>query len=382
MKKFWMMTLAAATAAAALPAYALRSGDPVQELNVKWVQGTPLALLPPAKPQPNEPRLKAAVFFLTRAANRDETLTMLNNLRRSYAGPLRLAAVTPDSEADVREMLKARPDFTLPLGVDQKRQLTANYMNGSMLYPMAFVTDDSGRIIWSGELVDLGEMVQNYLEGNFDASRQKKLAPLLDELQTLLRENNDRRMKMVTNSILKIDPGNAAALRIRLFVLENSGRLDEAWQLIDSQLRQQPKLERLYFAALDLAMRHPELAGRIPALLAAYRSAIAGNPDSDNLMAWTLLNRLPDDPAALRSAVELAGRAESQLKPDSAPALRAAILSTRSLIAYRLGNVAGAVKFEQEAAAFWKKADLPGNAANSRLRLDYYRTVQELAGKQ
>ena len=52
MKKFWMMTLAAATAAA-LPAYALRSGDPVQELNVKWVQGTPLALLPPAKPQPN-----------------------------------------------------------------------------------------------------------------------------------------------------------------------------------------------------------------------------------------------------------------------------------------------------------------------------------------
>ena len=285
MKKFWMMTLAAATAAAALPAYALRSGDPVQELNVKWVQGTPLALLPPAKPQPNEPRLKAAVFFLTRAANRDETLTLLNNLRRSYAGPLRLAAVTPDSEADVREMLKARPDFTLPLGVDQKRQLTANYMNGSMLYPMAFVTDDSGRIIWSGELVDLGEMVQNYLEGNFDASRQKKLAPLLDELQTLLRENNDRRMKMVTNSILKIDPGNAAALRIRLFVLENSGRLDEAWQLIDSQLRQQPKLERLYFAALDLAMRHPELAGRIPALLAAYRSAIAGNPDSDNLMA-------------------------------------------------------------------------------------------------
>ena len=84
-------------------------------------------------------------------------------------------------------------------------------------------------------------------------------------------------------------------------------------------------------------------------------------------MAWTLLNRLPDDPAALRSAVELTARAEAQLKPDSAPALRAALLSTRSLIAYRLGDVAGAVKFEREAAVFWKKAEMPGNVSNSGL---------------
>ena len=71
------------------PLYALRPGDPAEELAVKWIRGVPLAVLPPAKEELKTDELKAVVFLLTRSANAPETLTLLNRLRRTYAGSVR-----------------------------------------------------------------------------------------------------------------------------------------------------------------------------------------------------------------------------------------------------------------------------------------------------
>ena len=190
----------------ASPLYALRPGDPAEELAVKWIRGVPLAVLPPAKEELKTDELKAVVFLLTRSANAPETLTLLNRLRRTYAGSVRFALVTPDREADAAQLLAAFPDFTLPFGIDEKRKLTAQYMNGSLLYPMAFVIDPDGKILWNGEAVDLGEMLEAWRTKQFDAALQRRISPQLDELQTLLRANNDRRMKQVTAAILRAIP--------------------------------------------------------------------------------------------------------------------------------------------------------------------------------
>ena len=177
-------------------------------------RGVPLAVLPPAKKELKTDELKAVVFLLTRSANAAETLTLLNRLRRTYAGSVRFSVVTPDREPDAARLLAAFPEFSLPFGVDEKRTLTAKYMNGSLLYPMAFVIDPEGKVIWNGEAVDLGEMLEAWRTRRFDAALQRRISPQLDELQTLLRENNDRRMERLVASILKSDPGNAAALRL------------------------------------------------------------------------------------------------------------------------------------------------------------------------
>ena len=283
----------------ASPLYALRPGDPAEELAVKWIRGVPLAVLPPAKEELKTDELKAVVFLLTPLGERaGNALTLLNRLRRTYAGSVRFALVTPDREADAAQLLAAFPDFSLPFGIDEKRKLTAQYMNGSLLYPMAFVIDPDGKILWNGEAVDLGEMLEAWRTKQFDAALQRRISPQLDELQTLLRENNDRRMKQVTAAILKSDPGNAAALRLRTFALENSGRSGEAWQLILSQIEKRPRLVRLYFSALDLAGRHPELGSRAAEIAERYSKAVNGDPDADNLMSYLLLNRRPEDPAA------------------------------------------------------------------------------------
>ncbi len=360
-----------------LPVYALRPGNPAQELNLKWVQGTGISGLPASGAKTKI--LNVVVFLQTRASNCDESLNLLNNLHENYLKGVRIAVAAPDSVEDVQAMLKRRPDFRLSVGVDQERKITATYMSGSILYPMAFVIDDSGSILWNGELVDLEEMIRSYLDGSFDLERQKKLAPLMDELQTLLRQVNDRRLKNVVDSILKIDPGNAAALRIRLFALESTGRLEEAWQLIDSQIKGRPTLARLYFAALDLASRYPTASERIPTLLNDYSVSILDDPRSDNLMAWTLLSRFQNDTNALRTAVTLAKRAEMQLKKDAPIGLRASVLSTRSLVSYRLGKVSDAIRLEQEALELWKKAQMFGYVASSQGRLEYYRVVMALS---
>ena len=157
--------LCAAVLALAANLFALRPGDAAEELTgVKWMQGIPFAMLPPAKPQEGAPRYRAVVFLLTRGQTADDTLSLLNYLRRTFANKVRFAAVTPDSETDVKALLARRPDFELSFGVDTTRKVTPQYLGSSRMLPMAFLTDDSGKILWSGEVVPCcrdaqGEMV-------------------------------------------------------------------------------------------------------------------------------------------------------------------------------------------------------------------------------
>ena len=372
--------LFAAALLAAAETFALRPGDPVEELiGVNWVQGAPLAMLPPENPAPGDPEFKAVVFLLTRAQNTDDTLTLLNYLRRTFANKVRFAVVTPDSETDVKNLLKRHPDFTASFGVDTERTLTPKYIGSSLLLPLAFVADKEGEIVWSGEAAYLGEALQKCLDGTLDRDAQRKLSPLLDELPTLLRGDNESRMRRLVDSIFRIEPGQPTALRIRLFVLESSNRAAEALDLIQSQIKLAPKVTRLYFEAMNLIARNPQLAPENAAVVNAYAAAVTDDPDADNQMAWMLLNRQPDDPDALKSAKMLTERANSLLQNDTQGALRGSCLNTQALLAYRLGKLEEANKLQAEAIRVFEAADLPGAASDAQRRLRYYETVLSLA---
>jgi len=372
--------LCAAVLGMAANLFALRPGDAAEELTgVKWMQGVPFAMLPPAKPQEGAPQYRAAVFLLTRGQTADDTLTLLNYLRRTFANKVRFAVVTPDSETDVKALLARRPDFELSFGVDSTRKVTPKYLGSSRMLPMAFLTDDSGEIIWSGEVVDLGETLRKCFDGSFDASAQRKIAPLLDELQTLLSGDNETRMRRTVDSILQLEPGQPSALRLRCFVLESSNRAPEALELIRSQIARAPKIPRLYIEALNLIARNPELDAQTAAIVAAYGKSVTANPDADNQIAWLLLTRQEESREALKSAKFLTVRAASELKPDASGALRGSCLNTQALLAYRLGKVAEAARLQNEAAGAFRSAALTGAEAEAKKRAEYYKTVQELA---
>ena len=354
------------------PLFALRSGDRSLPLTgIKWLVGRPLTLTFPA-PEAGQRVHRAVVFLLTHSSNAPETLQILNGLSERYGKRFQVAVITPDPETDARNFLNRFPLKGISFGVDAQRQLTGKYMGGSMLYPMAFVTDYRGEILWNGEVVDLPELLEEAEKAPIDADKQEKLSKMLDELQVMMRDNNNRKMRHLTDRIFRLDPGNAAALRMRLFVLENSGRIPEAWLTIRSQLAAVPGKTRLYYTAVDLIARYPYLSRELPGVIAQFMKNVS-DPDACDFLTYTLLNRFPFDTAALSGAIRLYERSCMLAKTlRRTPAASAGHTGAGALLASRLGNFPKALELQRQTIKFWEQAQNRGAASAAEKIAEYF----------
>ena len=213
-----------------------------------------------------------------------------------------------------------------------------------MLYPKSFVIDPGGVIIWSGETVDLGEMLQEYFAGTFDRKVAEKVSPMLEELQALLREGSEPRIRALANKIFELSPAHPGALRIRLFSLENSDRIPQAWELLEERLKAAPRTGRLYFTAIDFISRYAYFRPRLGGVLKTFSAQIP-DPQLRCAMAWELLRRFQYDLTALDSACRLLG--------DTPPAdaeLRLLWYAAKARTAYLTGDLDGAVRFQKSAS--------------------------------
>lgn len=356
----------------ALTLSALRSGDDTAELSqVKWLRGNPRSMMLKHNKERRR-EYSIAVFMLTNTPDAAETLRILDQLAQRYARMIQISVITPDPEQDAQRLLSKVHTSHLSFGIDSSRQLTARYMGGSMLFPMAFVAGQMRTIEWSGEAIDLAELLAEAEKNPIDTDKYEKLAPLLDELQMLMRSNDNRKMRLFASRVFKIDPGNAAALRMRLFYLENTGRIDEAWETLHSQLAAVPHKARLYYTALDLISRYPRFAGKLPEVTRQFMQYI-NDPDSCDYMAWQLLNRFDFNPDALTAAVKIyeTSRAASQ-KITRLPAALAGHYSAGALLAARLGNLPQAIDLQKKTVRCWKEANNPAAAESAEKTEKYF----------
>ena len=248
-------------------------------------------------------------------------------------------------------------------------------MAGALLYPMAFLIDGRGVILWCGEAVDMAEKIPPALEGRLSVSDEAKIAGLVADMQQLLRDNSETKMRRIADRIFAIEPGNAAAMRLRLFTLENTGRIAQARELIDSQLKAAPKLARLYFTAVDVAARCGESDAELERIVSAFERNIS-DAETRVRMGWMLLERFPYHPSALRSAARILGRP----LPDS-PLPRANAAAGRALLEYRLGNVREALKFQQEAVKQLNRAGSAEALDQAKRREAYFMSVLKIRGE-
>lgn len=361
------------------PLFALRSGDRMQRLaDIRWLRGS--APAPAVRDDSGREKYRILTFLLTHTANSPDTLMLLDGLsRRSDVSAV--AVITPDPETDAETLLARLPRLNISFGADRERKTTSAYMAGSILYPMAFVVDSRDRIVWNGEAVDLPEFLDTPPGKRPDAARQGKIARKIDELQTLMRDNESRRMRLLAGEIFSLDPGNAAALRMILFVLENSGRISEAWQTVSGQLAAAPEKARIHYAALDLISRHAALRRELPGLVERFCGNV-NTPEAYDIMVWTLLNRFSFDPAALTGAVRLY-EAGDRLAPAAgrSPASAAGHCAAGALLAARLGNFSKAVGLQREAARRWRAAGNTAGAAEAEKVADYFALCGKTAVK-
>ncbi|MBR7103388.1 MAG: redoxin domain-containing protein [Lentisphaeria bacterium] len=352
-----------------VPLFALRSGDKISELQgVRWLSGNPVRLYIPEGGQ--ELQYRVVVFVLTHAPGTQETFRMLEDLQKKYSKTVRIAVVSPDPESDVKDLLSRMRKPAFSVAVDRDRKLVQKYMAGSMLYPMAFVASPGGVIAWNGEAADLPELLAEAEKKPVDVEKQKKLSVLLDELQVMMRDNTSRKMRHHVRGIFRLDPGNAAALRMTLFSLEHSGRIPEAWLILREQLGAAPGKARIYLTAMDLIARYPVLAGELPGVVSRFVQNIR-DLESCDAAVLTLLTRFSFSADALLGAVKIYEAASSLT--DNAPAAQlAGHAAAGALLASRLGNWNKAVELQTRSRRLWLDAGNAFSAAAAEKLLQYY----------
>ncbi len=372
MKKFLALCMAALGAA---PLFALRPGDRAVPLSgVRMLRGSNLNLAPAGDKFTPAP-LRAVVVLLCRAVDSPGTVTMLNDIRRRYRDKIAIEIVTPDDVSDARELIGVTGGHGVAFGLDPDRKLTRKYMEGALFYPMAFLIDRKGEIVWCGEAMDLAEKLEPALAGRLVPADERKIFALVTELQQLMRDNSDNRMRQVADKIFKLEPGNASAMRIRLFYLTNTNRAGAARELIESQLKAAPKLSRLYFTAVDFAASSNYSNAELERLVEAFERNIA-DPVLQVRMAWMLLDRFPYYPSALRAAAKILRKPLPQ-----EPLARANAAAGRALLEYRLGNIREAIGFQDEAVKLLNRDGTAAELESAKARAVFFRAVLEIGKK-
>jgi hypothetical protein len=371
MMKKQLMTLLLGGAVGMSSLWALRPGDVAEELStVTWLQGGPVS----AKDESGK-MMKAVVFLRTRSGDAAETLQMLQALNVRFPDMLQCAAITPDSPADAAALLKQSGVSTVSFGTDSNFALTGKYMESFPVFPMAFLTAPDGTIIWCGEAADLPEAMENAAAGKLKTSDQRKLSEHLDRMLTALREGKHDLIGKLSADALKLDPGNAGILRLRLFDLESRYHFKEAFHTVMEEIKKVPKRARLYMLAWELTVRHAELAHERHELLEALQKADLRDEEI-NILSWQLLQNT-FDADVLKTAVMLQKKIADK-KEGLSPVQQASFDTTRALLLYRLGKPAEAYEIEKKLPELWKKAGILQNVAPAEKRAEFYKAAAEL----
>ncbi len=316
-------------------------------------------------------QLKVLVFLNTRSAACREAIPLLVRLGGQYKERnVELIAVSTDTEAQCRELLREFPAFTFPFAREERPLNTQRYMAGSVFFPKAFIVDASRKILWDGEVIDLEDALESNASGRFDAAKQRKLSPLLSQLQSALRDADDDASSRIAADIFKLDPANAPALRLRLYSLESSGRAEDAVRFLGVRRAAAPAEARLYFMALDLVSRYPAFAEQLLPFLEAYPRQVPRDPERDAAFAWQLLLRQPLSAPATKCAAEL-------LAPETAGT--PGTLAPRALLAARAGKPENALRIQERITKLCRDQKLPQLPESLEME-QYYRELLRLRG--
>ena len=367
----------------ALPLFALRPGDKVGEVKykLKWIDCTPFKIGElNREDKAVTPPLRALVFLFTRSKSSSRIMNILEDTRKTYRNDLRIAVITPDTEHDAKLFHRKHPDVRVRLAVDSERKITPLFMAGSMLYPMAFVYDADGRILWNGEAVDLPEAVQNILQNKNDIDKQRKISQLLDEMQQRMRTGETRALQQAAEKIFKLDIANASALRMLIFILENSGRHLEAWTVLEKQIKTAPSTLRLYYTAMEMVRRYPDLQKNLSSVINGFY-ANAATPEQRLFFTETLLYNFPGNITALDSAANELRKNNSGFEKLS-PLEKSRLFAAAARLRYLSGDLDGAIKFQQRACDALPKNGDKTTAETFSTQLDFYLKLQIINKKE
>ncbi len=360
------------------PASALLPGDvvPMTLPRVEWLNCSPMPLGKlNAETDRHIPALRGVVFMYTRADGSDALAALLENARRSFGGKVLISVITPDDMADAGAFRERHRDSRIRFGVDLERKLTPQFMQGGgMILPTGFLLDAGGRVLWRGEGVDLPEAAEKALNGKLDVAIQKKLAPLMDQMQQALSSGNMFSIIKNAEKILAVDPGHPAALRMALFASDAMRDPEQAWRLVMREFRKVPHISRIGFTALGVVMQYPQLQHHLPELIKDF--SLRDVPARTRYaFADALLRNFPYDLDAVLGAKKII--AGTPLALNAPPEEMGLVLALRARLCYALGDIAGAEENQREAVQMYTVSGDKAGKIDAEKILAFFRGIRK-----
>jgi tetratricopeptide (TPR) repeat protein len=321
--------------------------------------------------------LVGLMFFGTWAPMSDAMMPVLAELQSELRKKgFRVIAVSPESKSRVQAFLKRHPETNFAVGIDKDEKSLKGYLGVNTVLPRAVLIDEDEKVIWIGDVVDMPMLVRKYYSGNFDVENLNVVSQLLGQMRSSLRAGKNESAIKIAYRVLQKDPGNAAAIRLVLFIRESGGQLGKALDFLDKSYQKAPDSVDAAFAYLQFIQRHPEFTKKLVPVAKKALQAFKQRPRDLNSLAWMLLEMFPFENGTLEIAAKAIKLARKGLPGNSSPTLQASFLVTQARVYYKTGHLDKAIATQQKAV------ELLGTSIRSIAAgklLEYYRQAKKLA---
>ena len=361
-------------------ASALQTGQSVAKLKIaKWLKNGPVVIKTGKNvTKENRNDLYVLVLWGTWSPACRESVPMLVYLQNKYRDKgMRIIAVSREKRDVVEKFLDEYPQINYAVAIDEQSLTTLQYLGESRLLPRIYIINTDGKIAWDGEIADLSQVLKKMYNGTYNIYIQRQVSSLQQELEVSLRTGNIKDTIKTSDKILKLDPENGFAIRMRMFVYENQRQTDKAWEFLHSLLKKTPKNTMLYFIKLNFVSRFSQYSKYSSELAKEVKKQFNNDAQMLNNMAWGLLTRFPFDGKVLEPAVECIQRA-LELADKNNKSFYASCLNTMALAYYRCGMLEKALDTQRRVT----KMAMGDKAQSSSNDAEYlYKSALELRKK-
>lgn len=339
-KKKIAMSLLSAICMAQFAVLAVSPGEKAPPLEVsKWIKGGPVELS-----AGKDKLLYVIEFWATWCPPCRQSIPHLSELAEKYKDKIVFCGISEEPAETVEKFVAGQKDMNYNVAVDDDGETTVAYTGNEGGIPVAFLIGKDGVVQWRGHPMELDAVLDKVLDNTFDLKRQCRIDKLRDEMQVAIRTGNEKEVVRSSEAILKEDPADMNALRVRMMVFEMNNDNPGALELIDESIAKNPDEPILYFLKLGLL---PASGGGRKEIAGAARNIVdkfGAAPGPLNNLAWIILTELPFRLAPLDVALEAAERSVELTGGDGDDP---AMLDTLARAYYAVGRLEDAVRVQE-----------------------------------
>lgn len=354
----------------------LEEGDDSPELtNLEWISGNPVKILE----DNDNPKIFVIEFWAPWDKASLLTLPLLSKIHQEYSEDgICVIAIAKEKKNRLNTTMNSiDKKMGFRIAVDDKGEVTKKYLGEGSGIPKAFVIGKNKQVIWAGNPIVLQSVIKKILKGDFDADVQKEINLLQIKLQNKMQMNKTQEAINLADKILELEPSNEVALRVRLFIFERFGKLNDAITFIQGQIDKKPDEAKLYFIKLDILERTGSSLEKRKKVCEEVFEKFKSNPEVLERLAWTAAARMEFGSAPLSIALKASENAVAMLikSKKQNPAKLSNYLETQARLYYAIGKIAKAVE-EQEKVIRLRKGD-PSEKKATEI-LEYYKEALKL----